>query len=64
MRWQSWILAALVLGVPALPADAQSWLMRPIRLVVPHAPGGAADALGRVIEKWGKLIREAGIPQQ
>jgi tripartite-type tricarboxylate transporter receptor subunit TctC len=57
MRWQSWILAALVLGVPAPPADAQNWPTRPVRVVVPYPPGGAADVLGRAVgRKLGETL--------
>ncbi|MBM3352325.1 MAG: tripartite tricarboxylate transporter substrate binding protein [Betaproteobacteria bacterium] len=56
MRWTSWILAALVLGLSASAASAQSWPARPVRMVVPYPPGGAADTLGRAV---GRKLAEA-----
>ncbi|MBM3354905.1 MAG: tripartite tricarboxylate transporter substrate binding protein, partial [Betaproteobacteria bacterium] len=56
MRWTSWVLAALVLGLSASAASAQSWPSRPVRVVVPYPPGGAADALGRAV---GRKLGEA-----
>src|SRR5215207_6472509 len=57
----SLLLAACVLGVPALPVSAQSqnYPNRPVRLVVPFPPGGIADVVARVMgqklaEAWGQ----------
>jgi tripartite-type tricarboxylate transporter receptor subunit TctC len=39
---------AILVLVPAAPAQAQDWPARPVRIVVPYGAGGAADTLGRL----------------
>jgi tripartite-type tricarboxylate transporter receptor subunit TctC len=41
-------VAALLVGVPGYPADAQSWPTRPVTMVVPFPAGSGSDAIARV----------------
>jgi len=70
------IVTFLILFLGAsLRAAAQYYPSRPVRLISPNPAGGANDVIGRivaqkigellgqpmVIERYGKLIREAGL---
>ena len=42
-------IAATLLGLTALAAQAQNWPERPITYIVPFTPGGTTDVIGRAI---------------
>jgi tripartite-type tricarboxylate transporter receptor subunit TctC len=42
-------LTGALLGLPAVPADAQSYPSGTVRVVVPYPPGGSVDSCARII---------------
>src|SRR5262245_52524833 len=55
-RW----IAALVLGVLTLCAEAQTWPAKPIRVIVPFTPGSGTDIIARTVSE--RLSPQLGQP--
>ena len=54
------ILAAVLIGLPLQPVNAQEWPNKPIRIIVPLPPGGPSDIVLRsAVPKMQQLLKQA-----
>ena len=42
--------AAVLIGLAALPAQAQAWPQKPIKIIVTFNPGGSSDIVARLLQ--------------
>src|SRR6266581_4207180 len=46
-----WLVASLVVAVPALAQDAKDYPTKPIRFIVPYPPAGGTDVVARILSE-------------